>query len=120
MAIDYGDESGGAVANRFAEGCTHPIVAVHPRTGDELLFASPRFTSYVVGLADADSDDLLQRLFAVLDRPELQFVHPWRMGDVVVWDEHRLMHRAPNDYGAHDRELRRCSAGRRRPTPASV
>ena len=119
MALNYGDESGGAVANRFAEGCTHPIVAVHPRTGDELLFVNPRYTRYVIGLADADSDDLLQRLFAAFDRPELQFTHWWHMGDVVVWDEHRTVHRAPDDLGTHDRELRRCTAGWHRPEPVS-
>ena len=44
---------------------------------------------------DVDSDVLLDCLFATFERPELQFVHQWRTGDVVVWDEHRVVHRAP-------------------------
>lgn len=118
MSLNYGAETGGAVADRFAEGCTHPIVAVHPRTGDEVLFVNPRYTRCVIGLAEADSDDLLERLCAAFERPELQFTHWWQMGDVVVWDEHRTVHRAPNDYGNHPRELRRCTAGWHRPEPA--
>lgn len=120
MSLNYGDEAGGAVAGRFAEGCAHPIVAVHPRTGHEVLFVNPRYTRHVIGLSGAGSDDLLERLFAAFDRPKLQFTHWWRMGDVVVWDEHRTVHRAPDDYGTHIRELRRCTAGWHRPEPSLI
>lgn len=120
MISNYGEEAGGAVVRLHGEGSSHPVVIVHPRSGDEVLFVSPRFTRYVIGLSRSDSDDLLARLYATLERPELQFSHDWRIGDVVVWDEHRLAHRAPSDYAPHSREVRRCSGGRRRPIPASA
>ena len=120
MALNYGAEAGDMVADRFAEGCQHPVVVEHPRTGDEVLFVNPRYTRYVLDIPDVDSDDLLGRLFAIFERPELQFAHRWRMGDVVVWDEHRVVHRAPDDYGTHIRELRRCTAGWHRPGRASI
>ena len=120
MIRNYGEEAGGAVIRLFGGGSAHPIVIAHPRTGDKVLFVSPRFTRYVIGLSRTDSDDLLARLYTAFARPELQFSHHWRTGDVVVWDEHRVVHRAPNDYAPHTREVRRCSGGRRRPIPASV
>ncbi len=120
MALNFGTEAGDAVASRFAEGCQHPVVVVHPRTGDEVLFVNPRYTRYVLEMPDVDSDDLLGRLFAAFESPDLQFTHQWRTGDVVVWDEHRVVHRAPDDYGSHPRELHRCTAGWHRPRRAWV
>ena len=120
MALIFGAEAGDTVTSRFADGCQHPVVAAHPRTGDEVLFVNPRYTRYVLDMPDADSDDLLGRLFAAFERPELQFAHQWRTGDVAVWDEFRVVHRAPADYGSHPRELHRCTAGWHRPGPAST
>ncbi len=120
MRRSYGEEAGSAVNRLYGGGCAHPIVIVHPRTGDEVLFVSPRFTRFVIGLSRTDSDDLLARLYTAFERPELQFSHQWRTGDVAVWDEYRLVHRAPNDYAPHTREVRRCSGGRRRPIPTTA
>lgn len=120
MAINFGADAGDAVASRFAEGCQHPVVVVHPRTGDEVLFVNPRYTRHVLDMPEIDSDELLGRLFATFEQPQLQLTHQWRNGDVVVWDEHRVVHRAPNDYGHHTRSLHRCTAGWHRPTPAST
>jgi len=51
--------------------------------------------------------------------PAISFTRRWRPGDVAVWDEHRTVHRGPNDFAPHARKLHRCTAGSRRPTAST-
>ena len=115
MEARFGNEVADRLDARFGAGYRHPIVAVHPRTADELLFVNAGFTRYVVGLPRTRSDALLSRLFESFADPAISFSHSWRPGDVAVWDEHRTVHRGPNDFAPHARKLHRCTAGRRRP-----
>jgi len=105
--------------SNFGASCRNPIVAVHPRTGDELLFVNAGFTRYVLGLPRARSDALLSRLLEAFADPAISFSRRWRPGDVAVWDEHRTVHRGPNDFAPHARKLHRCTAGSRRPTAST-
>ena len=111
-----GDEIADRVAERFGGGHEHPVVTHHPRTGVPLLFVNPGYTRSIAGLDEADSADLLAELFAAFAEPSRQFTRQWSEGDVVIWDEHRTVHRGPNDFGTATRELHRCTAGRIRPT----
>lgn len=116
MEVRMGAEIADSVAERFGSGHEHPIVGHHPRTGEPLLFVNPGYTRRVVGLEDDESSELLAELFAAFVEPSRQFTHQWTEGDVVIWDEHRTVHRGPNDFGTATRELHRCTAGRIRPT----
>ena len=49
--------------------------------------------AYVQGLAIAESEALLDRLWAHAARPELAWYHTWAVGDVVIWDNRCTMHR---------------------------
>ena len=71
----------------------HPIVRTHPETGRKALYVSPRHTLFVEGMAEDESEDLLQDLFATLQRPEFLYRHKWRLGDVVIWDNRCTLHR---------------------------
>ena len=48
----------------------------------------------MVGTPDAEGRALLDRLLAYATRPELVYVHRWRAGDLVLWDNRCLLHRA--------------------------
>ena len=101
---------------RFGEGQRHPVLARHPRTGDEVLFVNWGFTRYLVG--STDYGQLLDELFALFGDPAIQFEYSWTEGDLVIWDEHRTVHRGPADFGSHRREVHRCTFGRHVPTTA--
>jgi len=118
MEVRMGKELAARVVERFGGGWDHPIIARHPRTGDELLFVNPGFTRSIVGLEACESEALLSELYATFGDPSIQFEHRWSPGDIVIWDEHRTVHRGPNDFGNHRRELRRCTAGQRAPRVA--
>ena len=115
MEARFGAELARRVEGRFGPGSRHPVVAVHPRTGDELLFVNAGFTRRVVGLPPDRSDALLARLFDSFADPAITFSRSWQPGDVAVWDEHRTVHRGPYDFAPHARKLHRCTAGSRRP-----
>jgi len=70
-----------------------PLVKTHPETGRRTL-AVGRHAYGIPGLAREDSDRLLKELIAFACQPPRVHHHTWTPGDVVVWDNRCLMHRA--------------------------
>ena len=87
---------------------THPLVRVHPETGEKSLFLG-MYCSHVLGMDAAESRALLDRLLADATQPRFVHTHRWRPGDLVFWDNRCLVHRALANYdmGKHRRVLRR-------------
>lgn len=63
----------------------HPIIHVDPITGWEVLFATQQNTALIVGMTEAESEDLLGELHAHLYADSNIYNHRWRDGDVVIW-----------------------------------
>ena len=76
-----------------AIGATHPILRRVPETGQEALFLGRRTNAWIVGLPLAESDDLLDALWAEATRDAYCYRHRWQVGDVVIWDNRMLLHR---------------------------
>jgi alpha-ketoglutarate-dependent taurine dioxygenase len=75
-----------------------PLVKVHPITGRPALFIG-RHAYGIPGLGEAESEKLLADLVDFACRPPRTYAHRWRPGDVVIWDNRRVLHRArPYDY----------------------
>jgi alpha-ketoglutarate-dependent taurine dioxygenase len=70
-----------------------PLVKVHPETGRRTL-AIGRHAYGIPGLDPAESERLLDELCAFACQPPRTYHHAWTAGDVVVWDNRCLMHRA--------------------------
>jgi alpha-ketoglutarate-dependent taurine dioxygenase len=76
-----------------------PLVKVHPVTGRPALYIG-RHAYGIPGLDEAESETLLADLVDVACRPPRTFAHRWQPGDVVIWDNRCVLHRArPYDYG---------------------
>lgn len=75
----------------------HPVVRVHPETGERALFVTPAFTSHIVGLRHEESEPLLQLLFAHTTRPEYTVRFRWAPGSVAFWDNRVTAHMGPQD-----------------------
>jgi taurine dioxygenase len=86
----------------------HPLVRTHPETGAKTLYIG-NHASHVVGMAEADSEALLGDLLAHATQPQFVYTHRWRAGDLVVWDNRCLLHRALANYemARHRRVLHR-------------
>lgn len=95
---------------RFPPDAIHPIVRTHPVNGRKCLFICEGYTHAVVGLPQAESDALLRELFAHLADPAFHYRHQWRVGDVLMWDNCAVQHKATNDYELPLRRLmQRCT-----------
>ena len=70
-----------------------PLVKVHPATGRPALFIG-RHAHAIPGLPAEESDALLDDLLACACQPPRVHRHRWRPGDVVVWDNRCVLHRA--------------------------
>ena len=78
---------------RTSPGAVHPLVCVHPDSGRRYLYLGRRRNAYIPGLELAQSEALLDELWAFATRPENVWTHGWRSGDVVLWDNRSTMHR---------------------------
>lgn len=78
---------------RTAPGVLHPLVYTHPETGRPALYLGRRRNAYIDGLDLADSEALLDQLWAHVDQGEFIWTHVWRPGDLVLWDNRCTMHR---------------------------
>ena len=74
-------------------GAIHPLVCRHLDTGRRMLYLGRRRNAYLVGLGLAESEALLNELWAFVDRSEFAWEHVWRVGDLVLWDNRCTMHR---------------------------
>jgi taurine dioxygenase len=88
-----------AEMKQYPEDVVHPIVRTHPRTGRKGLFVCDGYTKEIVGLPEAESRALLDTLFAHLYRPEFRYHHKWQLGDLLIWDNAAVQHKATFDYG---------------------
>lgn len=81
-----------------------PLVRTHEETGRQALFVSPRFTIAIDGMEDAEAQPLLDELFAPISDPARphHYRHKYRNGDVVIWDNRNVVHRATGGYTLSD------------------
>jgi taurine dioxygenase len=93
----------------------HPVVVPHPVTGEPCIYVNEMQTTAILGLAQHESDALLDTLFAHLYDAANIYEHKWRGNDLVVWDNLSLQH-ARRKVGEHsDRTLRRVVFGEKAP-----
>jgi alpha-ketoglutarate-dependent taurine dioxygenase len=74
-------------------GAEHPIVRTHPATGRKALFLGRRRNAYIPGLPLAESEDLLDALWAHATQDKFTWYQKWRKGDLILWDNRAVMHR---------------------------
>lgn len=108
-----GDGKAGGAYNdkvkRRALRSEHPLVTVHPETGERMLFVSPSFLKSIVGLSPRESQKILEILWEHVIRPEYTVRFKWNAGDIAFWDNRSTAHLAPRDIfqSDYDRQLYR-------------
>jgi taurine dioxygenase len=87
----------------------HPIIRVHPETGRRCVFLGDHAWR-IEGMALEDGRALIDELNERIIDPALIYTHRWRPGDLVVWDNRCMLHKAePYDVAAEARVMRRCT-----------
>jgi alpha-ketoglutarate-dependent taurine dioxygenase len=86
----------------------HPLVRTHPETGEKSLYLG-MYCSHIAGMDEAEGRALIQRLQAHATSAPFMYVHRWQPGDLVLWDNRCLLHRATMGFDSkkHRRVLQR-------------
>ena len=84
----------------------HPVVLVHPETGEPSLLVGPDVKRFI-DLNNTDSGKILEILQSYVTMPENTVRWSWRLGDVAMWDNIMTQHRSVPDHGDDRRVLRR-------------
>jgi alpha-ketoglutarate-dependent taurine dioxygenase len=95
----YGKVTGNALTQTQRQNFSseHPLVRVHPESGERALYVSPAFLKSIVGLSARESQQILELLFEHVVRPEFVVRFRWNPGDIAMWDNRATAHLAPED-----------------------
>lgn len=92
--------------SRTAFKAEHPVVRVHPETGERALLLG-HFVERFVGLNTSESHALFNVLQSRITKLENTVRWTWAEGDVAIWDNRATQHYAVADFDTQYREVRR-------------
>lgn len=99
-AFNYGSRFKGDPEGLAARAqAVHPVIRVHEDTGRKAIYVDRLMTHSIVGMPEADSDALLEKVFDFIEREEFLYEHVWQKGDVLMWDNRSSIH-ARRDFPA--------------------
>jgi alpha-ketoglutarate-dependent sulfate ester dioxygenase len=75
----------------------HPLVRVHPETGERVLFVNGYYVEQIADVSRAESRAILEMLLEQAVRPEYTVRFRWEPGSVAFWDNRATIHLAPSD-----------------------
>ena len=93
---------------REAPGAIHPIVRTHDETQEKMLYLGRRELAYVVGFALEESEQLLNEVWRYAAMSENVWTQQWEVGDVIIWDNRRVLHRRDGFDQSQRRLMKRC------------
>lgn len=78
---------------------THPLVRTHPDTNRKSLFVGVH-AAFLTGHSKATGRARIEALEAHATQPQFTYRHKWRQGDVLMWDNRCLLHKALANFDA--------------------
>ena len=105
----HGEDLMSEAQRREAPPVDHPIVRLHPETGETVLYLGDHAES-IVGMPYDEGRALIEDLNALAIHPDLTYEHRWTPGELILWDNRSVMHKAtPYDPAVQRRVVRRCT-----------
>jgi taurine dioxygenase len=83
----------------------HPVFMTHPITGRTVLYCNPGYAERINELDEAESQRMLDFLFAHQLQQKYLYAHHWAVGDLLIWDHIGTLHNAIPDYGPDEHRL---------------
>jgi taurine dioxygenase len=83
----------------------HPIVRTHLATGRECLYVMRDDCTGIDGMEQDEAEALIVALADHIVKPAFIYRHQWRPGDLLMWDNCTVQHRAIQDYDMPRRRL---------------
>ena len=86
----------------------HPLVRTHPETGRKSLYIGNHST-HILGLPETEGAAFLAELLEHATQQQFVYTQRWQLGDLVMWDNRCLLHRAivDSETGKHRRVMHR-------------
>ena len=84
---------------------THPIVRTHPFTGRKCLYVMRDDCVGIDGMEREEAEALIAALADHIVKPAFVYRHQWQPGDLLLWDNCTVQHRAVQDYDLPQRRL---------------
>ncbi len=105
----HGEEPMSEAQRKAVPPVDHPVVRTHPDTGRRCLFLGDH-AEYILGMPYEEGRALIEELNAMAVQPDLVYAHRWQPGQLILWDNRCLLHRA-TEYDTHSepRIIRRCT-----------
>ncbi|HEY6354561.1 MAG TPA: TauD/TfdA family dioxygenase, partial [Burkholderiaceae bacterium] len=86
-----------------------PIVRTHPETGRKCIYLGDHAES-IVGMPYGEGRALIDQLNAIIIHPDLSYEHRWTAGELLLWDNRCVLHKATAfDLATEGRVVRRCT-----------
>jgi taurine dioxygenase len=87
----------------------HPIIRTHPETGRKCVYLGDH-AEYIVGMPYAEGRALIEEINAMIIHADLVYEHRWTKGELLLWDNRCVLHRATGfDLATQGRVVRRCT-----------
>jgi taurine dioxygenase len=113
----HGDDPMSEEQRKARPPVDHPIVRTHPETGRKCVFLGDH-AWYIRDMPLDEGRQLIEDLNAAIIDPERVYTHRWRPGDLVVWDNRCMLHKAElYDVANEPRVMRRCTVVGEVPIP---
>ncbi len=84
--------------NHPEQTAIHPVVRVHPETGQPALYVNEHFTRRIVEMSAPESDMLLRHLTRFITSPKFTVRYRWQPGTICMWDNRCTQHFVLNDF----------------------
>jgi len=112
--LDYSDEE-----RAMFRPVRQRLVRTHPVTGRKSLYLSSH-AGAILGMPMPEARILLKDLTEHATQPKFVYVHRWRVGDLVMWDNRQMMHRVRRYDESQPRDMRRTTIAGNAATAAQV
>jgi taurine dioxygenase len=93
---------------REVPGAIHPAGRRHEESGRDALYLGRREFAYIEGMSLEESERLLDELWRYASLPQNIWTQKWNVGDVIIWDNRRVLHRRDEFPNHMRRMMRRC------------
>jgi alpha-ketoglutarate-dependent 2,4-dichlorophenoxyacetate dioxygenase len=97
---------------------THPLIRTNPANGRKNLYVGSH-AQEIVGMPREEGRKLLDELTEFCTQPQFVYSHPWRLHDLVIWDNRCALHRATTfDKTKYQRKMHRTTVAGTTPDSA--
>jgi taurine dioxygenase len=112
---DRADGAGIDMSHKVYPRNSHPIVRVHPETGQKALYVNRVFTQRIDDIPEDESKAILDFLYEHTIKAMFQCRFSWRVNSIAMWDNRCAMHHAVWDYHPNVRSGHRVTVKGDRP-----